>query len=316
MVRIVSGFILRVQIGEKADIMENSKTARTFLGFNAVFSLLIGVDFVLVPDFAAGLIFIDPAGWPEITIRILGIGLILFGAGLTLVAMNRFVTKGQVLFITSMDAGWVLGSAGVLVLYGHLFTTFGQIAVIVVAGFVAVFALGQFIGARRIALPLSRASVTVSDRKILATVDRTVDAPQEVVWRVMNDHPGYADVADNISKVEVVKGDGIGMQRRCFGPKGENWLETCDLYEDGRAYGFRIHTEADDYPYPISDLRGEWSVEPDGNGSRFAIRIEAVPKGNLFVQTMFKMAAKRQFKAVLVDLADAWADRMERESRA
>jgi hypothetical protein len=131
----------------------------------------------------------------------------------------------------------------------------------------------------------------------------------------MNDHPGYADVADNLSKVEVVNGEGVGVQRRCYGLKGENWLETCDLYDDGRAFGFRVHTGADDYPYPISDLHGEWSVEPNGAGSRFAISIEAAPKGNLLVQTLFKTAAKRQFKAVLVDLADAWADRMEREAR-
>ena len=141
-----------------------------------------------------------------------------------------------------------------------------------------------------------------------------MNAPEEVVWRVMNDHPGYATVADNISKVEVVKGDGMGMQRKCYGPNGESWLETCNLYEHGRAYGFRVHTDADDYPYPISDLRGEWSLERNGAGSTFTIKIKAAVKGNFLVRAMFKMAAKRQFKVVLMDLADAWAVRMEREA--
>lgn len=132
----------------------------------------------------------------------------------------------------------------------------------------------------------------------------------------MTDHPGYADVASNISNVEVLSGEGIGMQRRCFGPRGENWTETCDLFEDGRSYGFKIHTEAPDYPYPISDLQGRWSVAPKGAGSEFSIDIEAMPKGGFISRMLFSSLAKRQFKSVLIDLADAWSRRMEREARA
>ncbi len=276
----------------------------------------MGAGFLIAPSYATGLLFLESASWQPIALRVLGGGLILFGLGLVLMARNRFLTNRQVLFITMMDVGWILGSALLLVVDGHLFSAFGQAYITMVAGIVAVFAIGQYVGAQKIVPPLSQASVTISGGKILARVSRAVSAPEDVVWRVMNDHPGYADVADNISKVEVVKGDGVGMQRRCYGPKGENWLETCDLYEDGRAFGFRIHTEADDYPYPISDLHGEWSVERNGNGSKFAIIIEAQPKGNLLTQTLFKTAAKRQFKVVLADLADAWAARMEREARA
>lgn len=295
--------------------MERSETARTFLRANAIFSLLTGIGLLFAPGYATRLVFIAQAGWEPVVLRILGIGLNLFGLGLILMARNRFVTKGQVMFITAMDLAWVLGSLLLLIIHGPLFTSVGQAVIIFVAGCVAVFAIGQFVGAQTIAPPLSQASVTVSGGKILATVNRLVNAPQGVVWRVMNDHPGYADVADNLSKVEVVKGEGVGMQRRCYGPKGENWLETCDLYDDGRAFGFRVHTEADDYPYPISDLHGEWSVEPSDTGSRFVISIEAAPKGNLLVQMLFKTATKRHFKTVLVDLAEAWADRMEREAR-
>ncbi len=127
----------------------------------------------------------------------------------------------------------------------------------------------------------------------------------------MNDHPGYADVASNISKVEVISGNGLGMQRRCFGPKGENWTETCDVFEEGKSFGFKIHTEAPDYPYPIADLQGRWSVSPHGNGSEFAIDITAKPKGNFISRMLFSVVAKRQFRMVLIDLADAWAFKME-----
>ncbi|WGH78576.1 SRPBCC family protein [Jannaschia ovalis] len=295
--------------------MDTSRTARTYLGLNAAFSLAMGAGLLIAPNVSADLLFRESASWQPAALRLLGAGLILFGAALILMARDRFLTAGQVLVITMMDIGWILGSALLLLVGGGLFSGFGQAVILAVAGVVAVFAIGQFVGARRIEPPLSQASVTIAGGKIRASVSRAVDAPQDVVWRVMTDHPGYADVADNISKVEVVRGEGLGMQRRCYSPKGENWLETCDLYEDGRAFGFRIHTEADDYPYPISDLHGTWSVARDGEGSKFAIAIEARPKGDFLTQTLFKTAAKRQFKCVLSDLADAWAARMEREAR-
>ena len=131
----------------------------------------------------------------------------------------------------------------------------------------------------------------------------------------MTDHPGYAEVASNIARVEVVAGDGLGMQRRCYGPKAENWLETCDHYDEGRAFGFRVHTEAPDYPYPIAGLQGHWAVEPRDAGSVFSIRIEATPKGGWLARTLFARLAGGKFKAVLVDLAEAWAARMETAPR-
>jgi len=301
---------------EKGCIMKTAKTARRFLTMNAAFSLLVGVDFLLAPRFAADILFVAPGDWQVVTLRLLGGGLILFGLDLLLMVRMRFLSKAMVLFISVLDVGWIAASAGVLALYGSLFTPLGQAAVVAIAAFVAVFAVGQFIGARRMEPPLSKASVTLSDNKIVAAVDRPVHAPQDVVWRVMSDHPGYADVADNLSKVEVVKGEGVGMLRRCYGPKGESWLETCDLYQEGQAFGFRVHTEAADYPYPISDLRGRWSVTRHGTESKFAIRIEATPQGGLLARTLFKAMAKWRFKVVLADLADAWAERMEREAHA
>ena len=141
-----------------------------------------------------------------------------------------------------------------------------------------------------------------------------VRAPTATVWYVITDHPACADVADNISKVEVLSGDGLGMKRRCYGPKGENWEETCDLYEPGHTYGFRIHTEFRDYPYPFAELSGRWSVEEHSAGSEFNIKIVASLKGNALSRWLFATSARPQFKTILIDLSDAWAASMEREA--
>ncbi|MEO9876600.1 MAG: SRPBCC family protein [Anderseniella sp.] len=242
-------------------------------------------------------------------------GLILFALNLSLMATNRLVTKGEVMLIVFADIAWLIASAAIVLLAEHVITGTGLLMIGVVAAFVAFFATGQYAGAGRIVAPKSRVSILSKEGKLTATVVRAVDAPAETVWNVMTDHPGYADVASNVSKVEVLSGEGIGMQRRCFGPKGENWTETCDYFDAGREYGFKIDTKAPDYPYPISDLRGRWSVVPKGTGSEFSIDIEAMPKGGFLARTLFFLLAKRQFKTVLVDLADAWSRRMENEAR-
>lgn len=293
--------------------------ARTVLGLNAGFSILTGAILLLSGSALTGVMFTEPAQWQTLVFLALGIGLLVFALDLVVLASDRFVTKGKVMAIIAADAGWVVGSAALLVFDRHLFTTTGALIIAGVATLVAIFALGQWIGARVIEAPLSEAAATTSNGALIATVKRQVQAPVQTVWRVMNDHPAYADVASNIAKVEVISGDGLGMERRCYGPKGESWTETCDLYEDGRAFGFTIHTDAADYPYPLSDMQGRWSVEPvgpKGQGAQFGIHIRAVPKGGFLARLLFVMVVKRQFKTVLVDLADAWADRMEREAGA
>lgn len=296
--------------------MKTGKTARIFLALNATFSMIIGFGVILATGSASEVLFSGEGSWQAATLRVLGIGLLMFALELFLMASNRFITKKQVLIITMLDIGWVVGSALLLLTASSAFTTTGVNLIGLVASVVALFAAGQYIGARKIVQPKSRVAVASKKGKVHATVKRSVDAPVHQAWAVMTDHPGYADVASNISKVEVLSGNGIGMERRCYGHKGESWRETCDLYEEGKIFGFDVHTEADDYPYPISDLQGRWSVESKGSGSEFTIDIEATPKGNLIMRTLFVLAAKRQFAGVLIDLADAWSDKMEREATA
>jgi len=295
--------------------MDISKNVRIYLGLNAVFSLISGTVFLFGALHVTGVLFTVPAAWQVLSLRILGVGLVVFSIVLIIMASNRFVTRSEVMLILAMDMAWVLVSLFLLAFTEQLFSGSGKVAILLVALVVLCFACLQYVGATKLVAPLSFASVRVVGDKLLANVSRKVNAPPNVVWQVMTDHPSYADVADNISRVEVVSGEGVGMLRRCYGLKGENWLESCDLYDEGRAYGFRVHTEAPDYPYPFSSLQGRWAVASQDNDSEFSIVIAAEPNGNKLAQLVFNTIAKRQFKAVLIDLADAWAIRMEHQSQ-
>ncbi|MGB0498196.1 MAG: SRPBCC family protein [Rubricella sp.] len=297
--------------------MHTSTTAaRTFLKMNGAFSLLTAAPLLLAAGPVAPAILADPVDWAAWGLRGLGIGLVGFAALVYALSAYKFVSRAMVNEIVVLDVLWVIGSIVLIAVFGQVLTPNGTIIVAAVAVVVAFFAIAQFMAAGRIEKPVPSARVDLRDGRLHATVRRTVRAPTATVWEVMTDHPAYADVADNLSRVEVLSGDGLGMRRRCHGPKGESWEETCDLHEPGRAYGFRVHTEAEDYPYPFETLTGRWSVEKHPGGSLFEIQIVAKPKGNALSRWLFTTLARPRFKTILIDLADAWAERMEREARS
>ncbi len=294
--------------------MPRSSAARIFLKLNSQFSTLNGIVLLIAAGFVAPTLFTNPAEWAALGLRGLGIGLLGFAAFVYALSRNKFVSRAMVNEIVVLDALWVVGSVLLITSWGEIFTTNGIVIVTFVAMVVAFFAISQFVTATKIQSPIPNAQVELRDGTLFATVTRHASAPTATVWDVMTDHPAYADVANNIAKVEVLSGDGLGMRRQCYGPKGENWVETCDLYEPGHAYGFRIHTEANNYPYPFAELSGRWTVEEHSAGSVFAIEIVAKLKGGALSRWLFATMAKPQFKAILIDLADAWAARMEREA--
>ena len=295
--------------------MSRSATARVFLKLNSQFSALNGAALLVAAGLIAPILIANPVDWAALGLRGLGLGLLGFSLVLYLLSKNKFLSRSAVNEIVLLDVLWVLGSVVLVAFFGDILTTNGIIAVTIVATVVAFFAVSQFAAAAKIEDPVPEASVERRDGKLYATVKRSVRAPKETVWTVMTDHPAYADVADNIAKVEVLSGDGLGMKRRCYGPKGESWEETCDLFEPGHSYGFRIHTEAEDYPYPFAELSGRWTVNETPVGSEFDIEIVATLKGNAASKWLFATMAKPQFKGILIDLADAWANRMEREAK-
>lgn len=208
-----------------------TKTARLFLGVNGLFSCLVGLVLLLLNQAVAVVLFHEPATWGALTLRVLGVGLLVFSVYLAVLVVNRFVSKGAVMMIVYADMGWLIASAFVVLIDDRVLTDQGILIIDLTAIVVAICAIGQYVGARRIIPSKSRARVYLNHGVLVASVSREVAASSHVVWAVMTDHPAYADVANNLSKVDIVSGEGLGMVRRCFGLKGENWTETCSGYK-------------------------------------------------------------------------------------
>lgn len=111
------------------------------------------------------------------------------------------------------------------------------------------------------------------------------------VWNVVSDHDLYGRLAPNLSRVAATSSDGPSLTRRCWDRSGKHWDEVCTDWEAGRGFAVEVDTSASDYPYPLSEMRGEWRLE-DSDATettvriRFAYRAERSPRGAAFAAMM------------------------------
>ena len=270
------------------------KLLRLALTENFLFSAASGIALLVAPGVISRFL---GAAVPHWLMLALGAGLLVFAAGLLRQILRRPLKRGEALLTIVMDDGWVVASIALLVLAPHWFSAGGQWLIAGVALVVAGLAVAQWLGLRR----LGRAR-----GKIHFTFSREVAAPPEQVWPVISDHEGYADVADNLSRVEVVTGEGLGMARRCYDTKGRGWNETCVLWDEGHAYSFEVDTS--DYPFPLREVRGTWGVEPagSGSGSTITMSFDIVAKYGAPGRLLMGLALRLMFGALCERLLDKW----------
>lgn len=294
--------------------MSTRRFAQTILTTNAATSAISGLALLLLPGVFADLLFTAPTSAHVLGTALVGAGLLIFAVDVALIARDKFLTSKDLYLVSVADDAWVLASIAALVFYSAHLTSFGWYAVAAVAAGVAGFAISQSLIALRLSPPRSQFSMAKAGKGFEISVTRETRASAETVWQVMTDHPGYADVADNLSKVDVLSGEGPNTRRKCYGPKGESWTETCDLYQDGKVFGFKVQTDAADYPYPFKKVQGRWSVASKGPGAEFTVVIKVEPK-NGYTALMMQLVGFRNIRALMINLADRWAERMEREER-
>ncbi len=139
-------------------------------------------------------------------------------------------------------------------------------------------------------------------------LQRLVNAPASTVWQVISDHAFYGEIAPNLHRVEVLNGDGLGMQRRCTGTDGVSWTEECVLWREGEVYAFEVDTSAPGYP--LARMKGTFGLEQRADGVLITMRFDYLPKFN---PPLLGWLLDRALKRAAMPLAKAIMDRWEAE---
>ncbi|MFI4935902.1 MAG: hypothetical protein ACHP7N_14875 [Caulobacterales bacterium] len=133
--------------------MHGMTLARVALLANASFSLGCGLAFCLNGRVVAGLLLAGAPAAGGAVMTGLGVALLIFAVLVALVALSKRLTAKTVWALSASDVAWVLASLALLGADNALFTQAGVAAVAVVALAVLVFAMGQGLGATRMAAP-------------------------------------------------------------------------------------------------------------------------------------------------------------------
>ncbi len=134
-------------------------------------------------------------------------------------------------------------------------------------------------------------------------VERTVDAPAEIVWRVISDVERYAEYAPNLSRAHKIS-TGEFPARRCYDTQGRAWNEACVLWEEGKQYAYIIDTS--DYPYPFIQMKGTWGMIPQENGVKISMRFDYTPRAPWVLGWLVHRSVKRVFQPIVSGLLDNW----------
>ena len=140
---------------------------------------------------------------------------------------------------------------------------------------------------------------------------RVFDAPPDLVWAVITDTDLYADVAPNLSRVEVLEGEGEGMVRECADTDGKAWTETCTVWEPERRYAVEVHVEESPVHRPLfHSFAGEWAMEARPDGVCVTMTFDYEPRYGPFGWVLGKVG-EREGKRLTGAIFDGWAREIE-----
>lgn len=145
---------------------------------------------------------------------------------------------------------------------------------------------------------------------------RAFDASADVVWDVITDPSLYADVAPNLSEVEVLEGEGKGMVRRCVDTNGNTWTESCDVWEPGRKFGVSVDVEDSEFHHRFFNrFEGRWGLTERENDVLVRVEFSYETKYGALGKLLSKYF---EYKGppIIEEIMDGWQYKLESRQTA
>ena len=250
-------------VDDLTPVRSAAQPLRNTLRINALTSTLGGLVCVLAGGWTSTTLGTGHAG----LLRLVGLSLVVFAVGVAAVAGARVSKLSRWSpVVSTADAVWV--AATVATVAAGWYSPLGVAVVGGVALMVGGFGVAQFRAWRHLRSVVATRLMSTFDELPpveVAHVERTVRGGWEVAWAVVTDHELYGRLAPNLSGVHVLSGTGAGMVRVCSNNGGEEWSETCTVWDEGERFEVNVRTER--CPYPLAVMRGSWWVHPETPGT-------------------------------------------------
>lgn len=296
-------------VDEHTPARRSTQRLRNTLRINTATSFTGGFAAATATGPVSRLLGIDTTVW----VRLVGIALCGFAVAVIVIAGSR--TSRLLRWspaITAMDTAWVAGS--IVTIAVGWYSASGAVAVGLVAAAVGALAIRQAIFLRRTRAFVGRRAESIDETPPVEVVhiERRIASDVDTAWQVVTDHELYGRLAPNLSSVHATNEGGPELARTCTNRRGEQWHETCTLWDDRHRYEVTVDTA--NYPYPLAVMRGAWYVEPDQPGHvRVGMDFVFQPQRGARGRT-FAVAMQAAFPFILRRIIRGW--RHETSARA
>lgn len=268
-------------------LLKNALTA------NAIFSGISGISLIVFSKSFAKLFMVasNTVFW------IVGIVLIYFA--ITII-VEIFKTRSlAILFIIVQDILWVVGSMILVLTNPFSISITGNTIIAIIALIVMLFAILQGLGLSRID------EVDNKTKMKRLSFKKKFNANKADVWEIVSDTGNIDKYASNVDKSQIVSGSGKGMVRSCSHGK-KQWTETCSLWDEGNKISYIINTQAPDYPFPLSYLKGTWQVkELSANKTELLMHFDLIFNRNIQRVFLYPLL-KTNFNKIANELLENW----------
>jgi len=278
-----------------------TKTLRTALVANAVFSALTG---------AALLVFGEPiAGWIGVGTpfvhRILGGALLVFAGFVAWTGTRRAVDTFRAALISLADFSWVIGTVVLILMTLGTLEAHAILALLAIAAAVLFFGLRQLQGIGELYRDANGSRAHVLCLEVESPV-----APERL-WPRVADLRGIGRYAPKLARV-VLREDtepGVDAVRECTDTGGRTWAERCRRFDpDELLLEFEFLADEPGFPFPFETMSGGWEIEPCGSGSTVIVWFTVTPKYGLahpFVLAMMARKLTTDMGAVVARMSSA-----------
>ncbi|MCA9618169.1 MAG: SRPBCC family protein [Myxococcales bacterium] len=223
---------------------------RRALFANAAFSCLTGSTLLVAPQAVASHL----AEAPEVALRALGAGLLLFAGGLLWQATRRELRLALALATVVADLSWVLGSLAIIALVP--LSVVGVLLIGVVALIVAAVTVAQLSGLALAIRAPDPAHGTACHYRVSVDLACSADS----LWPVIADLGRIVAYAPGLSSSRLEGGQGVGAVRHCRDRRGARWREEVTAWRNGGGFDLRFVTEDAGFPFPMDPMVGGWRL--------------------------------------------------------
>jgi len=114
-----------------------------------------------------------------------------------------------------------------------------------------------------------------------------------VVWDLVRDLERIGEFSPSIQSVEVT-GDQAEARRTCANRSGQRWSEDVIEWDDhARALTLRFDAEAPDFPLPLKEMYGGWTIESAGDHADVTVWYEYTVPGGLLGEIVAPLIAQQ-----------------------